>query len=143
MESGLLHDFFGNFFHTRYKILFSHGGGAHKMRLNPCEVRLNIKMNIPGRGKFRPDERWRQGEQGGRVGRQGVGEQRAEWEAGGQGLTGARIGDGEGRGNREPEWEVEGREVGGQSEGQGQGGVNRGLELGAGGREPEWERGWG
>ena len=34
METGLLHDYFGNFFHTRLKILLC------EVRLNPREVRL-------------------------------------------------------------------------------------------------------
>ena len=43
MEMGLLHDFFGNFFHARR---------ACQMRLNPCEVRLDIEINRVSQNKY-------------------------------------------------------------------------------------------
>ena len=69
MKRGCFMTFLGIF----PKILFSHGRGAHKMRLIPYEVRLNIEMNIetniPARGRVS-------------VGQMGAGEW--GWGAGGQ-----------------------------------------------------------
>ena len=55
METGLLHDIFWEFFPCEVKNIIFAWRGACKMRLNPCEVRMTIKMNIPARGECGPD----------------------------------------------------------------------------------------
>ena len=50
IETGLLHDYFGNFFMQgeRYYIYLNLTWGAHQVRFNPREVRLNpyeVRLN--------------------------------------------------------------------------------------------------
>ena len=46
MESRLLHDFFRNFFPHKVENIIFTWNVAREMRLNPCEVRLNIETNF-------------------------------------------------------------------------------------------------